>query len=949
MNRLVKYMIFTAVAVLILANGINFSAIELTDSEKNFIENNPVIKIGMDPEFVPFEFWDGNGNYVGITADYLALISETTGLQFEVVRGLTWGEAYNQALKGDIDLLPAVSKTSDREKSFLFTDPYYYFQRVIVVGEDENDISGLESITDLTVAVQENSSHHSYLLNYPEVNLSLYQSVEGALAAVARKDERAFVGNMATINYIIKSRGITGLKIERFREDERFALHMAVRQDMPELVSIINKGLATITEQEKLGINSKWIDLDTSYDFEPIIRILTILGVIVAIIFAISTYWIFKLRKEIQKRIEIEKALLQAKQDAIIANQTKSNFLARMSHEIRTPLNAITGMAYLMKKMNLSLAQKQYINKIVQASNNMLQIINDILDFSKIEAGKIELEMVPFNLDRVFQDVVNIISYKAEEQDVQLSFEKDPDLPTFYIGDPIRLQQILLNLVNNAVKFTNHGEVRLEVHQKSGDMDQVTIAFIVKDTGIGMSESQIEQLFEPFTQADSSINRRFGGTGLGLPIVKSLVELMNGTLNVSSAENIGTDFMVEIPLTIDQAKETQQVLKKDAVSLGKIKSFTLVKTSELENQLKMYLTAFGLHSEFSTSYNAFCNILGQDSTFDYDLLIFDYDIIAEENWEFLRKIRLMQKNLKIILLVPMLREDLFDQLDALSIDLGIGKPIIPSVLYDGLIELFKENVFLNDTANQELSSDRIGEDIVSGTLLLVEDNKTNQFIAQTILTTHNHQVIVAENGRQGVDLFNENRQSIDLILMDLHMPIMNGYDASAAIRMTDSEVPIMAMTADAISGIKEQCEMHGINHYISKPFDPDDLLNRIQAILKSKGFKNNGSPVINRADGMKYTGNNEALYAKILHSFYNESKDTVSDLQKALLVGDYESARQIVHKIKGTTGTIGATKVYDLSKKLQQAIEQEDKIEVHKRFEEFAVLFKQLIDEIERS
>ncbi|MFY9273233.1 MAG: transporter substrate-binding domain-containing protein, partial [Thermacetogeniaceae bacterium] len=531
------------------------SSISWTEDELAFMEEHPVIRLGVDPGFVPFEFIDENGEYKGIAADYLSLISEKTGLQFEVVKELTWPEAYEMALAGKLDVLPAVGKTKEREEHFLFSKPYYYFKRVIVTRDTDTHISGMEDLEGLTVAVQRNSSHHSYLLSYPQINLSLYDSVEAALTAVATGTETAFIGNLATTNYLIRSNGLTNLRFVAFEAEKPQALYFAVRKDWPQLVSILNKALDAITENEKLAINNKWIDLQTDIDYGPIIRILSIIGAFVAIVIAVSFFWIARLRKEVEHRKRIQMDLERAKREADEANEFKSSFMARISHEIRTPLNAITGMAYLLKKTDVSLTQSMYIDRITQAANNMLNIINDILDFSKIEAGKVELEITSFSMDQVIQDVVNIISYKIEEQDINFRLSKDPLVPNWFFGDAKRIEQVLLNVLNNAVKFTRSGEVSLDIRLLAKENDKYHLSFTTKDTGVGMTEEQINKLFTPFVQGDSSINRRFGGSGLGLAIVKNLVDMMGGEIKVFSTPGEGSTFIINLSLDVDKERE----------------------------------------------------------------------------------------------------------------------------------------------------------------------------------------------------------------------------------------------------------------------------------------------------------------------------------------------------------------------------------------------------------
>lgn len=426
---------------------------DFTETEKQFIAEHPEIHLCIDPEFVPYEFIDSDGEYKGIAADYIKILSEKIGIQMVVENDLTWAEGYELAVEKKLDALPCVAKTSLREQYFLFSEPYIDFQRVIVVQNMNDTIKDLDDLAETKVAVQTNSSHHSFLKSYPEIEISLYTSVEDALAAVSGGSESAYIGNLATSSYLIKESGFTNLKYITINTRDTQSLHFAVRNDWPELVGIINKGLESITQEEKIAINNKWIGVENEIDYSLIFQIIAL----ILSFLVISVFWTVRLKKEVSKRIIIEEELRHAKLEAEIANQVKSSFLARMSHEIRTPLNAITGMAYLIKKTDVNVTQVMYLDKITQASYTMLGIINDILDFSKIEAGKVELERISFNLDKVIQKVINIISFKIEEQGIEFRMSKDPRIPVNFFGDPKRIEQILINIINNAVKFTSVG------------------------------------------------------------------------------------------------------------------------------------------------------------------------------------------------------------------------------------------------------------------------------------------------------------------------------------------------------------------------------------------------------------------------------------------------------------------------------------------------------------
>lgn len=926
-------------------------SISLTENEIAFIYDHPVIRLGIDPEFIPFEFIDRDGEYKGITADYLSLINKKTGIEFEVIKGLTWPEAYDMALSGDIDVLPSVSKTYERELHFLFSESYYYFKRVIVTRDTDTGISGIEDLEKLTVAVQRNSSHHSYLVSYPKINLSLYDSVEAALTAVANGTERAFVGNLATTNYLIRSNGLTNLKFIAFEAEKQKALYFAVRKDWPELVSILNKALYTITEEEKIAINNKWIDLETETDYGKIISIISIIGGLVAVIMAVSFYWIIRLRKEVKKRQLIQVDLEKAKREADDANKFKSSFMARMSHEIRTPLNAITGMAYLLKKTNISLTQSKYIDRITQASNNMLNIINDILDFSKIEAGKVELEITSFSLDQVIQNVVNILSYKIDEQEVGFKLSKDPLVPNWFLSDVKRIEQILLNILNNAVKFTSAGEVSLDIRLVAKENKKYHISFSIKDTGIGMTEEQVKNLFVPFTQGDSSINRRFGGSGLGLSIAKNLVDMMGGQIQVFSTPGEGSTFIIHLSLSVDEEKEDVYVKTLLANQFKDVRTLVLEKSGASMNLIESYLSAFGMHCELTNSQTSALSMLEAACKFDkpFDLFILDYDTPLEGGFKFIETIRNNEEIVKIpkfIMLLPMMRSDLFDRLNEYGVEIGIGRPIIPSVLLNGILDILqlKDVSAFNSSVTKEVRHTMFDK---THSVLLVEDNKTNQLIAKSLLQQVGVKSILASDGKGAVELYKQNKNYISLILMDLHMPVMNGYEAAQEIRKISANVPIVAMTADVILGVREKCEKSGIQHYISKPFDPDRFIQTIKDIIdENEDNKIQGSCVLDKSAGLKNMGGDIELYRQVLNEYFNENKDTVDKLSLAIHDKRYADAAQIVHKVRGSSGSIGAKVLYDLTITLQRVLNEENENEIPHLKEKFSRILRKLLEEI---
>lgn len=937
--------IFNVLASLILISSTFLSVssnnvVNLTPEERDFIAANPVIQLGVDPNFVPYEFIDIDGSYNGISKDYLDLISKKTGLRFEITEGLTWDQAYEKVVLKELDGLPIIGKSSEREKYFIFSDTYYSFQRVLFIN-NENNINSFNDLQGRVVAVQKNSSHHEFLKTVGNITLSLYDTVEEALIALSNNQEVAFVGNLATTLYIAKNEGISQLEYMSIPNQSQQTLHFAARNDYPLLISIINKGLKAITVSEKIEIDNRWIGVVSKTDYTWLIQLFIVIGLIATSIVLVSFYWILRLRKEIDQRKLTEIELQYAKEEADRANQVKSSFLARMSHEIRTPLNAISGMSYILKKTGLTKTQQNYLDKISSASKDVLEIINDILDFAKIESGKVDLEIISFNLDEILEHIVSIVSFKAEEQGIELRVERDPLVPMYFFGDAKRIQQVLLNLLNNSVKFTDKGSVTLKIKLIEKNEINYQLQISVIDTGIGMNQEQLSNLFIPFTQADSSINRRFGGTGLGLSIVKSLLDLMGGKIEVSSILHEGSDFKISLFLDEDKERNLEQKRLASELYLGEIKTLILDKSTVHATMIQDYLRAFKLNTEIFTdeslAYEAIISAFTKNKP--YDLLIIDYDTPIEKGYQYCIKLKQsnwIDQSLKIIMLLPLNIDETIHRVDQEGINLCLNKPVIPSVLFNGIVDLFRNDVYqkLNPINIDSNSNPKYNYNI-----LLFEDNKTNQFIAQSILEQSGYSVKIVDNGQIGVEEFKRNSNKYNIILMDLHMPVMNGFEASIEIRKIDETIPIIAMTADAISGIEQQCKKVGINNFITKPFDPSALASKVYDFIEHKTtissnmdkIEQKTSKALDESKGLFNVGGNNELYNTILKLFKEETKDTAQILNETIDTSDFEQARQIVHKVKGSSGTIGATLLYETCIEFQKSLSDKD-IELIKQY-----------------
>ncbi|MHC1787854.1 MAG: transporter substrate-binding domain-containing protein [Christensenellales bacterium] len=951
-----------------------------SQEELDFMAEHPQINLGVDPAFIPYEFFDTDGVYKGIAADYVALISKATGLRFVATEGLTWAQAYEKAVRGELDALPCVSKTEGREKYFLFSQGYFTFQRVIFINENNKQIKSFDDLKGMRVAVQANSSNHSFLMDYPEISLGLYPTTEEALQAVSDGSEMAFVGNLSSSGYLSRKYGITNLRYITIYSQEPQQLYFAARRDWPVLVGIIDKALGSIPQEEKIAISNKWISIQPSTDISALVRTLLVIGGLAGLVMTVSLFWIIRLRKEVAIRKEAQEEMNQAKIEAEAANQVKSLFLARMSHEIRTPLSAIMGMSYLIKKTGLTATQSDYLEKSNQAAHGMLSIINDILDFSKIESGSVEIEKTSFDLDKLLQRIANIVSVKASEKGIEFFIRKQPDMPALFLGDPARIEQILLNLVNNAVKFTQHGSVTLSIAPLSYEEVTQVILFRIEDTGIGMSEEQLKRLFTPFDQGDASISRRFGGTGLGLSIVKNLTELMGGQIQVISEADKGSIFTVQLPLETDNSQDQTESRKMAADCFSSVHALVLDASESSRSMLGDYLKAFGIDHRLTKDESEAIQIM-RDVTVagqvPINLLLVDYMTPRDGGIAFLASIRkamYFHPSCKCLLMVPMTREEVLEEGVAGGIDYGLTKPVIPSALYNGIMDLFR---IKPPTLSEARMPDQSLQSPFPYRILLVEDNKTNQFIAQSILQAAGFSVFMADNGKEGVDRFQDNCGETDLILMDIHMPVMDGYTAADLIRQADADIPIIAMTADAVLGAQEKCRSHGINYYVSKPFEPEAFIRVILEALKGKlprarsiscptdatapaavagPFSISGEPAklpaaddgpaLESAKAIRDLGIDEKLYSSIVREYLKENEETGQTLQQQLDASNFSQAALTVHKIKSSSGSIGARKLADCAARLQKALQAGEGEAAREESARFQQLLSETLGEI---
>lgn len=633
--------------------------------------------------------------------------------------------------------------------------------------------------------------------------------------------------------------------------------------------------------------------------------------------------------QDITERVETERQLQEARDVAEEANRSKSDFLANMSHEIRTPMNAVIGFSHLALQTELTDRQMDYLNKIQSSATALLGIINNILDFSKIEAGKLTVESSVFELDDVIDQVCAMTCLRAEEKDLEVMISRAPNIPGTLIGDSLRLSQVLTNLAGNAVKFTHHGDIVISVTIAEKTTDSVLLRFAVKDTGIGLDDTQISRLFQSFSQADTSTTRQYGGTGLGLAISKSLVELMNGEIGVDSEPGMGSTFHFTARFGY-AGEETEDEIKPTNLSGRRI----LVADDRLAAReiFVETLESFGLETVSVDSGKSALEMLEQTSEANgFDFAVIDWKMPGMDGIETLdeiKKSKAIAYKPACILATAYGRDEVVNAIDHLDVVDVLAKPVGPSVLLDSLQKAIGAPGAVRKRVTYKPSRDVDAiQGILGADVLLVEDNEINQQVATELLEGCGLIVSVAENGQKALDALAAGDRAFDVILMDVQMPVMDGYEATANIRANQdwAHVPIVAMTAHALSTDRDMCLDAGMDDHLTKPIDPDILFETLVRWIKpaDRTFHEmkkvripqtaealpDSLPGFDIETGLMSVSGNKELYLSLLDQFRNNHADAHIKIKQCVKTGDIETAQRIAHTMKSVTAAIGALKL----------------------------------------
>ncbi|NOR44140.1 MAG: transporter substrate-binding domain-containing protein [Candidatus Delongbacteria bacterium] len=691
-----------------------------TKREHQWIMEHPVIRIAGEPNWAPLSYYDDKDNYVGVVPDIWKLIEKRGGIKVERVRSEDWSHTIDMFKNNEIDIIEAITPTEKRREFADFTNIYLKVDYVIITRIDVNYIKNFKSLDLTTIGVVEGYEIQEHITKqFPNQELKGYKSAEEGLKALSYGEIYAFILDVASFEFYSKKNGLSNIKISGV-SPFFYEIAIGVAKGNRELIAILNKTLETITDEEYKELFNRWSTIsEPLIDYSLVWKV--VLFAIVVLIFIF--YWNRRLSNEVALRKKTEIELMKAKDIAEKATNAKSEFLANMSHEIRTPMNAVIGFSELLQQTPLTHKQESYLATIVSGGHTLLDLINDILDISKIEANKLEILYSSFDIVSTVYEIEQFFDERLKAKGLQLLFEQDPSFRSYVILDENRLRQILFNLVSNSIKFTNSGYVKLTTKFTKIENEAYKMEIVIEDTGIGIKDSQLSQIFDSFVQAgDLKTKRNIKGTGLGLSITKRLVELMNGSITVESELKKGTKFVIAfMDVKTEERSDYGDVRSKDSGIITFDKAKVLIVDDVESNRLLLKEICEDYGFEIYEAENGEESI-AKAKLYVPDMILMDIRMPVMDGYEAITHLK-KDPNLERIPVIAvtasvMSRES--DKLKEYKFDGYLRKPI----LRKEIVKKFKEFIHYTIDENKEIKTTLVNDELVEGNNFLIELNGT---------------------------------------------------------------------------------------------------------------------------------------------------------------------------------------------------------------------------------
>jgi len=807
-----------------------------TRQEAEYIKTCGTITIGQLPNRYPLSHYDYESNKLeGINEDLLSLISEISGLKFEY-KPIALTEKPLSALKyNKFDMVAGILKTEELQKDPVFSISDTLFKSNIVLVTTNGNYFNLYKHYKVAVKTSFEAMQNYIKNTYPNFDIIYYTTDEECLDAIVNGDADIMLQNVYVVNYLLQKPKYESLNIFPQNFIDENSCIATLSKNNPLLLSIINKTLAVIDDQQRRTIvldNTiakpyQFTLSDILYKYKAVL----IVGLLSLLILCLMFLVIFKMKiKNFQMMKEKNQQLMDSLIQADEASQAKSRFLARMSHEIRTPMNAIVGLTEIAKKHLTDPNRiEQYLSKIDSASHVLLNIINDVLDMSAIKNNKLKIAHEKFDMKKIINSITAIYYNQCKQKGIKLEVISSCLTHEILIGDSLRVNQIILNLISNAFKFTPAGgTIHFEITEKTYKKQTIFIRIIVSDTGIGMAPEMLTRLFNTFEQENANTAQQYGGSGLGLSIVKNLVELMHGSISVESKKGVGSMFTVDLPFSVPEISE-----HSSSKNLNDLRVLVVDNDCSSRVYMTSILGRINVQYDIATTTEQTLNMLSiaDKAGKHYDVCFIDCKVPFADSITLTKNIRkIYDKKTLVIILSAYDISEIGENMEISGADIFLQKPLFQSTVFNMLISLTDKN-YIKGTFNKE-SYDFHGKKV-----LLAEDNALNTEIAIELLHSVNLNVDHAENGQIAVDKFlTAPIGTYDIILMDIQMPVMNGYQATKAIRSSShpnaKSIPIFAMTADAFTENVAEALSAGMNGHIAKPIDTHILYRTLRNCIQ---------------------------------------------------------------------------------------------------------------------